>query len=387
MNDTFTGFARENGTVGIRNLVLVIPSVVCAAHVAEQVSRAIPGSVFLPQQYGCGQVGEDFTQTFRTLAGLGKNPNVGAVLVIGLGCENLRADSLAADIRQTGKPVEWFNIHDQGGTLKSIEHGAAIAERMRDALQGYARTEFPLEKLILGLECGGSDATSGMCANPALGVASDMLVHLGGSSILTETSEMIGAEHILAERGATPDLSKRIRETVLDYERMINSFGCDLRGTQPAPGNIKGGLTTLEEKSLGCILKGGNKEIVDVIRYGEPLRKRGLTVMDSTGDDIDSMIGMAASGAQIIAFTTGVGNPIGTPICPVVKITANHDTASRMAENIDVYTGAMFARETTLEDEGQRIFATLVSCCNGELCAAEKLGHKEFGIWKLLPTI
>lgn len=384
---TIHGYVRENGTVGIRNHLLIIPSVVCAAHVAEQVSRAVPQSVFIPQQYGCGQVGEDFAQTFRTLAGLGKNPNVGAVLVIGLGCENLTADALAEDIRQTGKPLEWYNIHDQGGTTKSIEHGTQLAKQLQSALRNQIRTEISVDKLVLGLECGGSDATSGMCANPALGVASDLLVREGGSSILTETSEMIGAEHILAKRGVSPDIGEKISRMVLNYERMINGFGCDLRGTQPAPGNIRGGLTTLEEKSLGCILKGGTAEIVDVIQYGEPVRKMGLTLMNSTGDDIDSMIGMAASGAQIIAFTTGGGNPIGTPICPVLKITANRDTAQKMAENIDVYTGEMLEGRTTLEEEGERIFEKILSCCNDEPCAAEILGHREFGIWKLLPTI
>lgn len=380
------GYIRENGTVGFRNHLLILPSVVCAAHVAHVIAKRT-GGVFIDNQYGCGQVGDDFKLIFRTLVGLAQNPNVGAVLIVGLGCENLKASRLAEEISKSQKPVLFFNIHDVGGTPSAIAHGTELARTLKEHLRSCKRRPVPLSSLILGTNCGASDATSGICANPILGKVCDSVIAAGGSAILTETSEMIGAEHILAAKAATPALTKKVLRTVCNFEKQINSYGVDLRGTQPAPGNIEGGLSTIEEKSLGCIYKAGSTPIVDVIRYAEPVTQKGLTIMDSTGDDIDSMIGLIASGAQMIVFTTGLGTPIGTPICPVIKITANKSTAEKMHENIDVFVGSALDGSGTIESDVRVLLDKLCDYCNGKKVAAEKWGHREFGIWKILPTV
>lgn len=381
------GYMRPDGQVGIRNYVLIIPSVVCATHVCERISSNVQGSTYLQNQYGCGQLGEDLEQTTRTLIGLGKNPNVGGVLVVGLGCELIRPEKLAKEIALSGKPVEMLIIQGAGGTSASIEQGTALARLLQEKISNIKPQPVPVSQLVLGLECGGSDTTSGQASNPALGKAADMLLSTGGSVILTEVPEMIGAEQVLVRRTANTEIAQKLMETIVDYEKKALAEGCDFRGTQPTPGNIEGGLTTIEEKSLGCVYKAGTGIIEDVIKYGEPLRVRGLTVMNAPGHDVQSMIGMLASGAQVIVFTTGRGSPTGVPIAPVIKITGNRETYSKMKENIDVFVGGLVLGETTLEEEGQKVYQSIVAAANGDLTSSERLGHREFGIWRIATTI
>jgi altronate dehydratase large subunit len=385
--DKIKGYKRADGKIGIRNHMLVIPSVICAAHVAESIARNVPGAVFIANQYGCGQMGKDFEQTFRTLAGIGRNPNVGAVLVVGLGCELLRPEKLAHEIAESKKPVEMITIQNEGGTSAAIKKGTAIVERLTETLRLLHDESCPVSELILGLECGGSDSTSGLASNPAVGYATDLLIKAGGSAILTETPEMIGAEHILAKRAVNASVAEKLLSVVNAFEQKVFDEGCDIRGTQPCPGNMAGGITTIEEKSLGCAFKAGTNTIQDVIMYGEPVRAQGLTIMDAPGHDVQSMIGMLASGAQVVVFTTGRGNPCGTPIAPVVKVTGNRETYLNMKENTDVYVGDLIHSGSTLEDEGRKVYDTILRVCNGELTASEKFGHREFGIWRIATTI
>ncbi len=379
------GYQRENGTFGIRNYLLVIPASVCAVEVANRIAEKV-GAVSLPHQHGCCQMGADFRQTMRTLTGFGKNPNVGAVLVVGLGCEGIQSGEIVDEIQKTGKPVEAITIQEWGGTTKTVAKGISIAQELVKKLSAVRRTPFSVCHLILGMECGGSDPTSGIVANPAIGIASDRLVACGGSSILSETTEVIGAEHILAER--FPDLKEREKflTMVAAVEKRALAAGEDLRGSQPTPGNIQGGLSTIEEKSLGCMHKAGDTApFLGALAYGEevPPEKPGLYFMDSPGQDIDSITGMVAGGAQLVVFTTGRGTPTGCPIVPVIKITGNPETYQNMEENIDINGGKVILGECTLEELGAEIFEKMIAVTNGEDTKAEKLGHREFGIYRI----
>ncbi len=378
------GYLRENGTYGIRNYVLVIPASVCASHCAVQIAEGIPMAVALPHQHGCCQLGDDFASTVRTLAGFGKNANVGAALVVGLGCEGIQAKDIADEISASGKETASLIIQEAGGTLPAIAEGKQIVSRMASKLATQQKVPFDASALILGLECGGSDPTSGIASNPAIGVASDLLVQAGGSSILSETTECIGAEHLLAKRFVDAAQAERFLDMVRRVEDHAIAAGQDLRQGQPTPGNIEGGLTTIEEKSLGCMHKAGTSPFLGALEYAEavPFDAHGLYFMDSPGQDIDSITGMVASGAQIVVFSTGRGTPTGNPIAPVIKITGNSETYEKMKDNIDINAGRMITDGVSLQDMGQEVYDCILRTANGELTKAEALGHREFGIYR-----
>ena len=379
------GYKRENGRYGIRNYLLILPASVCASDTAAKIAGMVDGSVAIPNQHGCCQIGEDYLTSVRTLVGFARNPNVGAVLVVGLGCEGIQAGVLKEQIETSGKPVETVIIQDEGGTLKAIAKGAELAAKMARELDKIEKTEFDISEIVLGLECGGSDPTSGLASNPTIGVCSDKLVGLGGSSILSETTEVIGAEHLIAARFKNPEDAKIFLDMVKHVEETSIASGNDLREGQPTPGNKEGGLTTIEEKSLGCMHKAGNSEFTGVLKYAEeiPADKKGLYFMDSPGQDIDSITGMVASGAQVIVFSTGRGTPTGSPIAPVIKITGNTGTYNKMIDNIDINAGKIITEGVSLEDMGEELFDLMVRVCNGEKPKAEALGHKEFGIYRV----
>lgn len=382
----FMGFVRPDGRVGVRNHIAVIPASVCAATVAARIAEQTEGAVALPNQHGCAQIGPDLDVTFRTLAGLGANPNVGAVLVIGLGCESVQADSLAREIAKSGKRTESIIIQKCGGTLKAQEQGLRIARELSQEVSKMRRTEADFSKLVLALECGGSDTTSGLAANPVHGYVSDRLVEMGGASILSETTELIGAEHVLARRAVTKETGDRLIEMVRACEAKANAMGVDMRGSQPTPGNIQGGLTTIEEKSLGCIYKGGASPLQGVLEYGEAPAGKGLYFMDTPGQDIESITGMVAGGAQVVIFTTGRGTPTGFPLAPVIKITGNPITFRLMEENIDINAGTIIEGTESIPQVGERVLAEIGEVCSGKLTKAEALKHMEFGIYKLTST-
>ncbi|WP_419955518.1 UxaA family hydrolase [Neobacillus niacini] len=377
------GYRRANGKMGIRNHLLIIPTVVCANHVANRIQQSVPDSVAIPHQHGCSQIGEDKERTFNILAGTGKNPNVGAVLLVSLGCEVINARELQEEIRKTGKQVEWIDIQDTGGTVKAIQQGIEIAKQLSAEIQKIPQVDVPLSELILGVKCGGSDATSGLCSNPALGKTSDALLSQGGTIVMGETTEIIGAEHIVAQSAINEEVANKLYACVDQFEKEVERIGADMRGGNPSPGNIEGGLSTIEEKSLGCISKAGSAPLKDVLSFAEEIPGNGYYFMDSPGNDIECVSGMAAAGVHMVCFTTGRGTPTGNPIIPVIKITGNEHTAVKMNDNIDIDTSAVMKGKETIEEAGDRILETVIKAAQGELVKAEILGHQEFSISRI----
>ncbi|NBD28186.1 UxaA family hydrolase [Paenibacillus glycinis] len=387
MARTFMGYERANGDIGIRNHLLIIPTVICSNQVCSRIMQLVPGAVAIPHQHGCSQIGSDKARTFDMLAGTGKNPNVGAVLIISLGCEVVDPIALAEEIRSTGKPVEVFDIQSVGGSVKAISHGAELAKRLMADLAKQEKVPVPLNKLKVAVKCGGSDATSGLASNPALGAAADSLIAAGGSIVIGETTEIIGAEHLLAERCVTAEISDKLYYIVDRFEKEVERMGADMRGGNPSPGNIAGGLSTIEEKSLGCISKCGKAPIQGVIEYAERIPDHGLYFMDSPGNDIECVSGMAAGGAHIVCFTTGRGTPTGAAVVPVIKITGNKMMFQRMEDNMDIDVSDMLDGSASLEQAGERIWQEIVDVAEGKWTKAEVLGHTEFSINRIGPSL
>ena len=380
------GYRRPDGMVGVRNYVAVISSVLCANEVTDAIAVDAPGVVSMVHQHGCSVVATDAAHTRKTLVGLGRNPNVAAALVVSLGCETVSGEEVAEEISASGKPTELLVIQDAGGNRRAVEQGAEIVRKLLSYANGLSREEVDLREIILGTECGGSDACSGLSANPAVGEVADRVVAAGGTAILSETTELIGAEHLLARRAADEEVGRRILEIVDRVEARSKEMGVDLRGANPAPGNIEGGLTTLEEKSLGCISKGGTTPVLEVLEYaGRPTRK-GLVVMDTPGNDAESLTGMVAGGAQVLVFTTGRGNPLGFPIAPVIKVASNTGMFRWMEEDMDINAGTVIDGQETAGDVGRRIFDLLVEVINGRRTKSESWSHRHIALNRLGPT-
>jgi altronate dehydratase large subunit len=389
VDGSFLGYPRPDGRIGVRNHVLVVPTVICSAVVAERIAAAIaPVGTALPHLAGCGQLGPDMTVTHDTLAAYCRHPNVGAVLVVALGCEQVVAQRLADEARRSGKPAAVIAIQTEGGTVRTTARGIEIAKGMAAELSMVERTRCDVSSLVVSVKCGGSDYTSGLASNPAVGRVADRVVDRGGSVVLGEIAEIMGAEHLLAARASSADAAARLIRVVTRVEAEAIALGLDIRGTQPSPGNIRGGLTTIEEKSLGATHKAGERtRLEDVVAYAAPITSRGLTVMDTPGLDVESVTGMVGGGAQIVLFTTGLGTPTGNPIAPVVKITGNSRTAALMADNIDVDVSGVISDAESLEGAASRLFDEAIAVCSGRPTAAERLGHREFAIHRRNPTI
>jgi len=385
----FLGYRRPDGRVGTRNHLLVVPTVICASVVAERIANAVgPHGAALPHLAGCGQLGPDLRVTHETLAAYCGHPNVGAVLVVALGCEQVIAQHLADAARAAGKPAAILAIQGEGGTVRTTARGIEIAESLVAGLEAERRAPCDLDSLILCVKCGGSDYTSGLAANPALGRVADRLVDAGGTAVLGEIAEIMGAEHLLAARSVSPEPAAQLLRIISRVEAEAIALGLDIRGTQPSPGNIRGGLTTIEEKSLGATHKGGERTpLTDVVPYAGRITKRGLTVMDTPGLDVESVTGMVGGGAQVVVFTTGLGTPTGNPIAPVIKITGNAQTARSMADNLDADVSGILDGRETLDSAADRLFDELLHVCSGRNTATERLGHREFAIHRRNPTI
>ncbi len=385
MNDQFLGFPRANGEVGVRNLVAVIPSCACALHAASLIAAKAPGAALLAYTGGCSETEVDIERATRLLAQFARHPNVVGTIVVSLGCETLDAADLAARAAQGIAPVELIGIQALGGTRPTVEKGVALVQAMMAPYVHAQRVPCPVSALTLGLECGGSDATSGLAANPAVGALSDLLAARGGKVILAETPELLGAEHVLHSRAASPEVAERLLRTIAETERLLKSTGEDFMGKQPAPGNVRGGITTVEEKALGDARKGGTSPIVDVLAYGEPPRLPGLSFMDTPGNDPASVTALVAAGSHIVAFTTGRGNPMGNAIAPVIKVTGNEHTFQRMRDDMDVDASPIVRGEETVEQVGQRLYELMLRVASGEPTSAETFGHAEFAMLRLGP--
>ncbi len=377
---TFSGYRRPDEKVGVRNHLLVIPSVGCSQNAAQAIARSVKGAVCLPNILGCGQVGEDRQAVKKTLVGFGSHPNVFGVLVVGLGCEHLTCSELAEAIAPSGKRVEAIEIQ-QAGSSKTVALGRKILRAMREEASALQREPIPISDLIVGTECGGSDSTSGLASNPAVGVACDRFVAAGATVILSETPELIGAEHLIAARGRTPEVSKGVLDAVAWWEEKAIAGGQNIRECNPGPGNIEGGITTLEEKSLGCIHKAGTAPLEEVVAYASRPTRKGLVFMNTPAHDIEQLTGMVAGGAQIVLFTTGRGTPLGSPIAPVVKITANRETYLRMRDNMDIDVSGILRERETVREAGERVYEKAVSFASGRLTRAERLGQNDFCIF------
>jgi len=385
----FLGYPRPDGRIGVRNHVLVVPTVICSAVVADRIAASIaPVGASLPHLAGCGQLGPDLNVTHETLAAYCQHPNVGAVIVVALGCEQVVAQQLSDAARRAGKPVAIVAIQSEGGTLRATARGIEVARQMAETLARVDRVWCRASSLILSVKCGGSDYTSGLASNPVVGRVADRLVDMGGAVVLGEIAEIMGAEHLLADRAASHEAATRLLRVVNRVEAEAIALGLDIRGTQPSPGNMRGGLTTIEEKSLGATHKAGERtRLEDVVGYSAPITSKGLTVMDTPGLDVESVTGMVGGGAQIVVFTTGLGTPTGNPIAPVVKITANARTAQGMTDNIDVDVSGVMSETESLDAAADRLLTEVLAVCSGRPTAAERLGHREFAIHRRNPTI
>ncbi len=383
---SFGGYRRQNGSVGVRNYVGIIPVVSCANDVAWWISQRVPGCVTFLHSQGCCQTKPDLDIVTRTLISLGWNPNLAGVLLISLGCEAVSADLIAESIANSGKPVEKIVIQKMGGASAAVAKGSKFAKKMSVTASRLRREEVADSELVLGVKCGASDTTSGLVANPATGAACDLVIDNGGSCIFGETTEFIGAEHIIAQRAATPQVRHKIMNIVNRMEKRVTAMGVDMRGGQPTAGNIAGGLTTIEEKSLGAIVKGGTKPIQGVYEYGERPQGKGLFIIDTPGREPEFLTAVAAAGAQIVAFTTGLGAPQGFPFVPVIKITGNPITNRTLSEHIDIFVE--LTDKTGLMKVGWEIYEQILAVASGKQSKAEKSNYGNFpNIFTIGPVI
>jgi len=393
---TFLGYPREDGSVGTRNYIAVVAASNCAAHTAEMIARSfdgeslpanIDGVVAFPHGEGCGHtIGPDTAQLRRTLAGVLAHPNVSAAVILGLGCEvNQIEHYLGPNAPRTSRLVG-MTLQSSGGTRGAVTAARAEIARLMEQCSAEQRKEVPASGIVLGLNCGGSDSFSGITANPALGVCSDMLAELGATAVLAETTEIFGAEHLLVRRARNRQVAEKLLSFVQGYKQYLTRFAGSF-DDNPSPGNKEGGLTNIIEKSLGAVAKAGTSPLTDAVDYAEPVHTPGFVFMNTPGYDPVSLTGLAAGGCNLIAFTTGRGSAIGFPSVPVLKIASNSHTYRRMQDNMDINAGTIADGEKSVQQVGGEIFEMLLRVASGERTRAESLGHQEFVPWRIGPVL
>lgn len=379
-----TGFRRENSTIGIRNHTVILPVDDLSNAAAEAVAKVVPGTLALPHAYGRLQFGPDLDLTFHTLIGTGCNPNVASVVVIGI--EPNWTEKVADGIAKTGKQVRSFSI-ERNGDLRTIEQAARAAAELRKDDSEKQRETVGRDEIMLSIKCGESDTTSGLGSCPTTAEAVDRWVDAGGTVLFGETSELTGGEHLIAERCVNDTVRGRFQEIYDKYVDMIDKTGANLLGSQPTQGNIRGGLSTIEEKAMGNIAKTGTKPVVGALESAEaPASGPGLYFMDTSSAAAECVTLMAAAGAAIHLFPTGQGNVIGNPIEPVVKLSANPLTTETMSEHMDLDCSGLLRREYDLTSAGDQLMEVIDRSVNGRLTCAEVLGHQEFVLTKLYPS-
>ena len=363
---TFQGYRRANGKFGARNLVAVIPSVICANDVGQAICRQVQGTIGYFHHQGCCQLPLDLKRVTDVLSNLGQSPNVGAALVVSLGCEGTDHERIVEEIRASGKPVEIIRIQELGGTSRAIQAGIDAAQKLVQEISAQQREPVDVSNVVMSIKCGASDTTSGMASNAVIGYVADKLVDLGGTVIFGETTEFL-------ENGP---VGQKIYEIVDRMEKRAKSVGEDMRGGQPTPGNIAGGLSSIEEKSLGAIVKSGHRPIQGVLEYTERIDdKKGLWIKDAPGREPEILTGMAATGAQVMLFSTGRGAPQGFPSMPVVKICGNPNTYERMQHDMDLNAGRVITGEKTIEEVGEEAFELMLRVLSGQMTKNEALGY------------
>lgn len=380
-------YKRPNGSFGVRNRIAVIPTVACVNHVAEKIASLVPTADAYTHPYGCDQLGYDLELSFNCLKKMGTHPNNGAVLVLGLGCEEIIPKKLYEEIKKEQPNAELLVMQENGGTDYCVDLGVKICQKFEKMLSSQERVETDISNLTIGVECGGSDFTSGIASNPAVGVFTEKICSLGGKVVFGETTELMGAEGIIENLCENKDIFDFIKGRIKNVEDTAINMHVDLRGTQPSPGNIEGGLSTIEEKSLGGICKIGSSKIVDAIGFGQSAEKSGVTFVDTPGNDIACSLGLGCAGAQIIIFTTGKGTPMGFACAPVIKVTANKNIYNIMGENFDLCLSDIVDGELSIKEGGEIVFNKVMETAEGTQTAAEKLGHREFSLYRVSPIL
>ena len=379
MSYTFQGYRRPDGKFGARNLVAVIPTTICANDVAQAICRQIQGTIGYFHHQGCCQLPSDLKRVTEVLIDLGLSANVGAALIVSLGCEGTDHQRVYETIKASCKPCEIIHIQELGGTSAGIQAGMDAAQRLVMQISGQQRETCDISNLTMAIKCGGSDTTSGMASNCVIGYVADKLVDLGATVVFGETTEFLGGEHILANRavgGPDGPVAKKIYEIVERMENRAKAIGEDMRGGQPTPGNIAGGLSSIEEKSLGAIVKSGHRPIQGVLEYTDRITdQKGLWIKDTPGREPEILTGMAATGAQVLMFSTGRGAPQGFCSMPVIKICGNPITYARMSHDMDLNAGRIITGEKTIEQVGEEAFEMLLKVLSGQMTKNEALSY------------
>ncbi len=397
---TFMGFRRADGRVGTRNYIAIVAASNCAAHTAELIAQSfseqrlpagVDGIIAFPHGEGCGHtIGPDTEQLKRTLGGVLHHPNVSAALILGLGCEvNQISHYLGSEAgpELMGTALHGLTLQETGGTASTVEEARRHVHGFIERAGSEARSEQPASNIALGLNCGGSDSFSGITANPALGYCCDLIVEQGGAVVLAETTEIFGAEYILAAKARTDEVARKLLACVAKYKAYLKQFAGSSFNDNPSPGNKEGGLTNIIEKSLGAIAKAGSTTLEEVVAYAEQIKSKGFVFMDTPGYDPVSITGLAAGGVNLIAFTTGRGSAIGFPSVPVLKVASNSNMYRRMSGNMDINAGRIADGSATVEEVGTEIFEALLRTASGEKTRAELLGHHEFAPWRIGPVL
>ena len=367
----FQGYRRKNGGVGIRNLVAVITTTGCINELPKLISQGISGAIPLGHNLSCSHLGDDLEQSTRTLTNLAGNPNIFGVVLVGMGCEQMSPEKIYQDIQKLEKPVELLMLKNVEDWSELVSRGRNAAQRMSKEADKLQREKVELGALSLAIKCGGSDTTSGVVSNPVAGLVADRIISEGGTVVFTETPEILGAEHVLAKRAINKDVAGKVLAAAKKTERRIVEMGVDLRGSEPTPANIAGGLTTIEEKSLGAIIKAGSAPLQGVLNYGERPAGKGLYFMDGPARTAELLVGIAATGCQLMVFSMGGGlpsllpmlpaAPARFPLMPVIKMSGNPDGYEKRKDFIDIYVGSVIEAGETIDQAGKRLLQEMVN--------------------------